>query len=631
MEMARSRDTSPLPIEGVSTPGPTDLQTTTSNQESTGLLLLSLNSGATVHQRRRVNPESLALRLGPDLVRDLEALILPGVIEMPSFAVRKELQERYSIDRRHIYDYFHSRGLRVIKEDKNGNLIIPKEPGPILPPNLRPLRQAPLKDPSRPHSTHTISSDTKWISQKSRGITKARPGRPRKNANSVKKTISDRPGQAGPLSCTSAHRTHYTVNPLTQDHYASIVGEDQDHDFVSGANPLDDSFSLVRAIGDVSYSYRHKPVFERMHELYDLEASAASLAHKLEASLALELERDVALFGENSCGSTSPYRRPLLEEDGPGFYQFLSDALGPARGIQECIGTYKSHMQERSRLFYEGLLSAPYTNSHHSHRSRPAQSQDHHSTLRDNEYRLWLSSSENIDKHGGHAVSRNRHSLPSGGMRKVRQKSAVGAPYIRPHADRKALQIGNTLDELFPALAEDGIVTDITRSPVVRTHCPPYVCPDYLSFLHDSSAVDEDSEEAVTWPVAGDPSSNPLSADTGTPSASELRGHMLFPGATAEPPFPAYSKDARNLEHSGSLLQPASLLSDAFETSNHAAEDTTGSTPRVTRASRKTYAQTRFVPCSPAKRSIRDRERVKTRSVTSRGTRLRTTSAGGGI
>lgn len=68
--------------------------------------------------RRRVNPDSLAVRLGPDLVRDMEALIVPGNIEMPSFAVRKELQERYNVDRRHIYDYFHSRGLRVVKEEK---------------------------------------------------------------------------------------------------------------------------------------------------------------------------------------------------------------------------------------------------------------------------------------------------------------------------------------------------------------------------------------------------------------------------------------------------------------------------------------------------------------------------------
>lgn len=58
---------------------------------------------------RRVNPQRLALRLGPDLVAEMEALIIPGA-KMPTFAVRKDFQDRYCVDRRHIYDYFHSRG-----------------------------------------------------------------------------------------------------------------------------------------------------------------------------------------------------------------------------------------------------------------------------------------------------------------------------------------------------------------------------------------------------------------------------------------------------------------------------------------------------------------------------------------
>ncbi|KIK67278.1 hypothetical protein GYMLUDRAFT_156339 [Collybiopsis luxurians FD-317 M1] len=41
---------------------------------------------------------------------------------MPSFEIRKELQIRYQVDRRHLYDYFHSRGLRVAKEDRHSNL-----------------------------------------------------------------------------------------------------------------------------------------------------------------------------------------------------------------------------------------------------------------------------------------------------------------------------------------------------------------------------------------------------------------------------------------------------------------------------------------------------------------------------
>ena len=59
---------------------------------------------------RRVNPERLATRLDPRLVAEMDAFIVPGA-KMPNFAIRKDFQERYCVDRRHIYDYFHSRGL----------------------------------------------------------------------------------------------------------------------------------------------------------------------------------------------------------------------------------------------------------------------------------------------------------------------------------------------------------------------------------------------------------------------------------------------------------------------------------------------------------------------------------------
>lgn len=62
---------------------------------------------------RRVNPQRLAIRLGPDLVAEMEALIVPGA-KMPTFVVRKDFQERYNVDRRHIYDYFHSRGAVIL-------------------------------------------------------------------------------------------------------------------------------------------------------------------------------------------------------------------------------------------------------------------------------------------------------------------------------------------------------------------------------------------------------------------------------------------------------------------------------------------------------------------------------------
>jgi hypothetical protein len=67
-------------------------------------------------QRRRVNPESLAARLGPELVAEMEKYIIPGRIEMPPFSIRRDIQIKFGIDRRHIYDFFHSRGLRCLNE-----------------------------------------------------------------------------------------------------------------------------------------------------------------------------------------------------------------------------------------------------------------------------------------------------------------------------------------------------------------------------------------------------------------------------------------------------------------------------------------------------------------------------------
>ena len=68
--------------------------------------------------KNRVNPESLATRLGPQLVSELEALLQPDATEMPPFHIRQAIQKRYNIDRRHIYDWFRSKGLRVTKDER---------------------------------------------------------------------------------------------------------------------------------------------------------------------------------------------------------------------------------------------------------------------------------------------------------------------------------------------------------------------------------------------------------------------------------------------------------------------------------------------------------------------------------
>jgi hypothetical protein len=83
----------------------------TRNSEPTASreFLISCDYPEDGHKTRRVNPQRLAARLAPALVSEMEAYIIPGA-KMPNFTVRKDFQERYSVDRRHIYDYFHSRG-----------------------------------------------------------------------------------------------------------------------------------------------------------------------------------------------------------------------------------------------------------------------------------------------------------------------------------------------------------------------------------------------------------------------------------------------------------------------------------------------------------------------------------------
>ena len=83
-----------------------------------GASLSSSKSSDSAAIRRRMNPESLAGRLGPELVKELEGLLKTGITEMPSFAVRQEIQQRYNIDRRHIYDWFHNKGLRVTTSER---------------------------------------------------------------------------------------------------------------------------------------------------------------------------------------------------------------------------------------------------------------------------------------------------------------------------------------------------------------------------------------------------------------------------------------------------------------------------------------------------------------------------------
>ncbi|KAG2155638.1 hypothetical protein DEU56DRAFT_847393, partial [Suillus clintonianus] len=563
----------------------------------------AVQNASTVFQRRRVNPESLALRLGPDLVRDLEALIHPGNIEMPSFAVRKELQERYNIDRRHVYDYFHSRGLRVIKEDKNGNTTVPNDfaLAPRSPkPNLRTLRQAPMKE-SRRATVNLISNlkQAKPPVSKPRGVTKAKPGRPRKYA--VRSTHDD---PLPPAVICPSSRMARAISPILQPDIFPASDTNQEFDLV--VSTVDESYTYAQAIDEVSYTYCGPSVL--MFETSPL--------HTL-SQVVPDLKADGAELGLSPCTTSadplSPNACTLSATERSALYQLLSGAFGTPRDIHECAGTYRKYMQERSQLYYEGLLAAPYQNNGR----RPTSSDNRQSVpCNGSEYRRWVNPGEFCVTDDKASASRNSKPVKSDAST-IRQK----APQVSNTnfvTDNEALP----LDTLFPIFAS--VDDSMRESPVIRSRRQSYVPLDFYFLPNEERGEAED----LLLDAASN-SGTPELPNHSVPLQSKIRGgsvhgHPDFPGS---PPL----LPSAELHHVDvNPKRPATPLQQPAASPN--VNETGALTLAKQKSSRKSLApQTRFAPCTPQKSQLRECDRIRTRSFTSRSARMRTTSAGGGI
>lgn len=551
----------------------------------------AVQNASTIFQRRRVNPESLALRLGPDLVRDLEALIHPGNIEMPSFAVRKELQERYNIDRRHVYDYFHSRGLRVIKEDKNGNTTVPNDfaPVPARSPNSnlnsRTLRQVSVKESQRA-TLNLISKlkEAKPSISKPRGVTKAKPGRPRKYA--VKSTRDD------PLPPVAICPSSRAISPILQPDISPTSDTDNDHEFdMAVTGTIDESYSFSQAIEEVAYTYRGPPVlmFETS-PLHTLSQGVPDLRTDPEAEQGLSPRKEFAdPLSSNVCTLSATERVAV--------YQLLSGAFGNTCDIQECAGTYRKYMQERSQVYYEGLLAVPYQNSRYNDRRLASCDNRQSVSCNGSEYRRWV-------KPGEFCIMDDKASMKvKADTNTMRQKAQVDS-------DNEA----HPLDTLFD-LNWTNVDDSIGESPVIRSRRQSYVPLDFYFLPNEERGEAED--------LLLDGASNSVTPELPNHSVSiqskirggSLHGHPDFPGSPPLLPSADFHHVDVNPRPALPLQQPASSAFTLVEQ----------------KSNRKGLApQTRFALRTPQKH-LCEYDRIRTRSFTSRSARMRTTSAGGGI
>jgi len=269
--------------------------------------------------------------------------------------------------------------------------------------------------------------------------------------------------------------------------------------------------------------------------------------------------------------TTSSPRETSYSGRTTGDLQTMSDSLGPAHGIQECQGTYRMHMQARTKLYFEGLLSVPY---HHS--QQPARSNtlsDRKPPLGSNEFRHWLSETRFLKRDGSNGSPRLHPGHRNADEAKQQDTDGVADKQYREISVPHWIQ---TLDELFPTPADsDGTITD---SPVVHTQEVTRMIPHVRGVADDYPSDHISRRNSTYWPCSTPRTFGPLWPE-----------HV---------PYVAYSGRGAPL----------------------------GDTQRRSR-----NMSNNALSRSPRKLQIRDLDRIWTRSVTSRDARRRTPSAAGDI
>ena len=386
-------------------------------------------------------------------------------------------------------------------------------------------------------------------------------------------------------------------NPLPPE-----AEEDENYTFNSVINPLDETFSVRRAIGDIAYAYRHKLVFKRMQELTEHPVKLA-----LADDLALSWNETSPCFA-SAKGLLLPYAKPLTRDERHAIYETLSDSIGPAHGIQECQGTYRKHMEARTKLYFEGLLSVPY---HHVQQpSRTSTLSDLKPPLGTNDFRHWLSETRLLKRDGidGSPRPHSRHR----NARVVKQQDVDGVT-DKPSKQRSTPHWVQTLDELFSAPGDNSYdANSLTDSPIVRTReatrmtalaeCNTADCP-LFSVTSCSSLPVVPIPSVAEIRRTGQPQFHGLPGFSGS---LEVKARM--PVAESHPEWP---KQDPYVTHPVQQLAPSDTPRRGRNTSNNA---------RIC-----------LISCSPRIPHVRDLDRIRTIPVTSRDARRRTNSAAGDI
>ncbi|KAJ7204462.1 hypothetical protein GGX14DRAFT_647140 [Mycena pura] len=301
---------------------------------------------------RRIDPDRLAIRLGPELVAEMDTYVVPGA-KMPPFKVRQELVKRYNVDRRHIYDYLHSRGLRVSKEDKHLNLA-----------HRMSRKPATSRKPLQVKLTQDMDNIPTSLPNPSATEAKPAPVDPTKPVEKRKTTAASCPvlppqTSATPMLCPSQLTDLSSSSSDSEDHNSptfespSILTASSSFDFdlemLSLSYPISDD-KLAEYFGP-EFTSSISTVGSREDPLSDLEELLKSkqTSENIPVSFRDSLTSLDDLFG-------------FSQQSRFEFYNLVNSSIGSARGIEECAGTYKAHMEAlySSRSYPESDLHYKY-------------------------------------------------------------------------------------------------------------------------------------------------------------------------------------------------------------------------------------------------------------------------------
>ncbi|KAK7063866.1 hypothetical protein R3P38DRAFT_2820889 [Favolaschia claudopus] len=306
---------------------------------------------------RRIDPDKLAVRLGPELTSEMDAYIVPGA-KMPSFEIRQGFVKKYSVDRRHIYDYFHSRGLRVAKEDKHLNLShrMTRKPG----------RKPPAARKASTPKTCPASTELAHVDSESHYDQPAIPGfSPTSSTESSVEVpfveeSCDTPISPAAVPSRSKISTSKRIAPrasrprlASETRVSPLLPSLQSIDLCSDSSDSDDDRSPMF---DFTDSLTDSSSFGEDLSLLSLGQSASE--DELCESFGFDFTPfppaapdDFVSDFDDLCGDI-PVFDPLLPLDSLSLsatdrmelYNLIDAGIGPAQGIEERSGTYKTHM-----------------------------------------------------------------------------------------------------------------------------------------------------------------------------------------------------------------------------------------------------------------------------------------------